>query len=92
MVNVDVSNTTFWHETSVSQLAMLITGANSMQDCLNLCRAVPSVPGSNTMKESYHAAALRRLNKNNVRVLFRGASDGKLIPMVCVQCLVLNYF
>lgn len=78
MVNVDVSNTTFWHETAVSQLAMQITQASSMQDCINKCRQVrASETNGDAMKESYHFAALRRLQKNNIKVLFRGASDGK---------------
>lgn len=78
MVNVDVSNTTFWHETVVSQLALLITGANSMQDCVNKIKQVPaSHTNGDAMKESYHFAALRRLQKNNIKVFFRGASDGK---------------
>lgn len=93
MVNVDVSNTTFWHETAISQLAMLITGANSMQDCINKCRQVKASPTGSAMKESYHFAALRRLQKNDMKVLFRGASESKLHHHDWShQSLVSNFF
>ncbi|MCJ1470295.1 hypothetical protein MMC07_008940 [Pseudocyphellaria aurata] len=78
VVNVDVSNTCFWHETSVSQLARQVTNTNSMQECINAIqpeRASHKPGATNAMKESYHFAALRRLAKNDIRVLFRGASD-----------------
>lgn len=88
---MDVSNTTFWQETTVSQLAKLITDAEDVQDCVNRIQPVPSVPGSKVMKESNYHAALRRLNKNNVEVLFRGASDSKPYHSgLSVQTLVSN--
>ncbi len=77
VVNVDVSNTTFWHETSISQLALLITGATNMLDVTNRLRSVKSGGASNAMKESIHFAALRRLCKNDMFVRFRNATPGK---------------
>lgn len=50
-----------------------------MQDCINKIKPVKANPlGGKALKESYHFAALRRLVKNDMKVLFRGASESKL--------------
>lgn len=48
-----------------------------MQDLVNKCAPVKATPLGTAMKESYHFIALKRLAKNNMKVAFRGASDGK---------------
>lgn len=43
------------------------------------------------MKETYAAGALRRLVKNEIKVLFRGASDSKLYLMIFPLKVLVSY-
>lgn len=82
VVNVDVSNTTFWHTTAMSQLALLITDCSDMIDLAEKCKPIennpPREPGTH---ESPQFQALKRLQKNEFFVQFRNCPPGKLPSM-----------
>ncbi len=93
VVNVDVSNTTFWHETAVSQLAYQITGAATYLDMINMIQPIKATAYM-PAHESPYFAALRRLHKNEIKVRFRGAGEGKStsdIPHSGVGLYILTF-
>lgn len=79
VVNVDVSNTVFWHETVVSQLALLLTKCSDMYTLEQECNPVPAERNGDprVTKESATFHFLKRLHKNEVCIKFRNAGDSK---------------
>ena len=71
MINVDVSNSCFWHETRFDQLAYLLSGETSQT--LFKARAQPGPKG----EEPQLLRSLRRLAKNRFFVKHRGQTNGR---------------
>lgn len=76
---MDVSNTVFWHETVVSQLALLMAKSDDMygleRDCMPQSAASSFSPDAKKESPIFHM--LKKLQKNEVNVRFRGAADSK---------------
>lgn len=77
MVNVDVSNTTFWSEAPLHILASQVTGINNVDDLVHKCKKVVRGPGQEPV-ESPAFKDLRKLKKNKVWAIHR-PEERKLI-------------
>ncbi|KAK4692655.1 eukaryotic translation initiation factor 2C, partial [Lecanoromycetidae sp. Uapishka_2] len=71
VINVDVSNSCFWHETRFDQLAYLLSGESSQLSFMNA--ALPPSGGG----EPRLVKALRRLAKNKFTVKHRGQTNAE---------------
>lgn len=78
MVNVDVSNTTFWHSTTISHLALKISGCSDLYDLGQKCKPVEH-PREGGLRETPVFQALKRLHKNEFFVQFRNSPQCKLL-------------
>ena len=70
VINVDISNSCFWHETRFDQLAYLISGEKDQNRFM--ASAIVRDGG-----EAPLTRALKRLNKNQFVVRHRGQTNGK---------------
>ena len=73
MINVDVSNTCFWHETSFMQAAYQVAGLNNMDMLATMCRDTTS--RQRGVQESPHFKMIKRLAKNEFFVTHRGCTN-----------------
>jgi len=73
VVNVDVSNSTFWHESSFAQLAFQVTGLNDIDTLAVRLRPLKNVHGGERV--SPHFAQVKRLAKNEFVVRHRGCTN-----------------
>lgn len=71
-----MSNSTFWGTSCIAQLAYQITGATDYYTMENKLKDVRD-KYDGPLHESVYMAALRKLNKNDITIRFRNASDGK---------------
>lgn len=70
VVNVDVSNTTFWSEAPLHILAVQVTRAASADDLVHKCKKVARQSGEEP-SESAAFKDLRKLKKNKVWAVHR---------------------
>lgn len=77
VVNVDVSNTTFWHETTLSLLTYLLINEGESHDEMYNRMALLPVTATSPAQDSSYFANPRRLQKNEIKVDFRNAGESK---------------
>lgn len=77
MINVDVSNSTFWKDSGLHILAKEITGAKSVEYIPALIKSIPGGGPTGALRESPQFGALRRLCKNEIRIMHRNCSECK---------------
>ena len=81
VINVDISNSCFWHETRFDQLAFLISGT---EDQIMFMSSATSKDGG----EPPLNRALKRLNKNHFMVRHRGqTTNRKFQPSNLERCI-----
>jgi eukaryotic translation initiation factor 2C len=73
VINVDVSNTCFWHQQVITVLAFQLCECTGMDQVGNAIQPVQARGG--VMRESPAFTALKRLHKNEFRVQWRGIPD-----------------
>ena len=73
VINVDVSNSTFWHESTFLQLGLQMTGADSYENLGVKLRPLTNVHGGT--RESPFFVQLKRLSKNEFTVKHRGCTN-----------------
>ena len=78
VVNVDVSNTTFWSEAPLHILAVQVTKAANADDLVHKCKKVTKGVGMEPV-ESAAFKELRKLKKNKVWAVHRGPGERKLV-------------
>lgn len=78
VINVDVSNSTFWKDSGLHVLAKDIIGAKSVEYIPGLIKSIPGGGPTGAMRESPQFGALRRMCKNEIKIMHRNCSECKM--------------
>ena len=87
VVNVDVSNSVFWNESSIMNIARELTKSNSMQDLAQKCKPV-RLRGDSPFQDSNAMIQLRKLKKNDFFVRHKGRTDKEMNKLWKVKSIL----
>lgn len=78
VINADVSNSTFWKDSTLAILTKEIVKASRMEDVPSKIKPIQGGGATGAMRESPSFGALRRLCKNEIKIKHRGSSKCKM--------------